>query len=553
MEFDKTGLDDRTFEVSSISNSRTYSFICNMATGVSRWSRNAVKDFGLSGEYMNDAAEQWESRICEEDLPSYRESYEAMWNGVSDCEDFEYHIRNRHGEYILVTCKAIIIHGRDGAPDLFTGTIINHGIEDDIDSITGLHSDSSFISKLQGILNMHEEAAVIKIGIKHFEHLNVLYGYKLGNDVLRAFAQSLISAVKTTGYAYRLGGAKFAIVLPGKCTHEQIEDCYNKLQKYMQYKFMVNGELMPVSIYAGAFEIMPEYQGTVISIKSSLTYALSISKEEKHGELVFFEQKDNNFGERFKLLSAIHKDILNGCRGFYMVYQPLVDVNTGKVAGAEALLRWRNDEYGDVPPGMFIPWLETDVVFYELGLWIFRTAVSEMKQLKQTYPDLILNVNITASQLERKEFTTDIMNIIRELDFPPQDLIVELTERCRHLDYELLNDTADFLHKQGIKVSLDDFGTGASALNLLRAMPIDELKLDMSFIRNVENSSTDQIIVNNILNIAKQMNIKTCIEGIETKSVGDFLRPQNATYYQGYFYSKPIRKNELSEYIRCQK
>ncbi len=553
MEFDKTGLEDRTFEISSITNARTYSFLCNMTTGVSRWSKNAVDDFALSGEYMTDASEQWESRIYPEDLASYRKSFEKIWNRHTDSQEFEYHIKNRYGDYILVTCRAIIIHGKDGDPDLFAGTIINHGIEDDIDSITGLHSDSSFVSRLQGILNNHDDAAVLKIGIKQFEHLNVLYGYKLGNDVLRAFAQSLIGATKTAGYVYRLGGAKFAIVLPRKCTHEQMEEYYNRLQKYMQYNFTVNGEIMPISIYAGAFIITPEYKGTVISIKSSLTYSLSISKEEKHGELVFFDQEDKDFGDRFKLLSAIHKDILNGCKGFYIVYQPLVDVETGKVAGAEALLRWRNDDYGDVPPGMFIPWLETDVVFYELGLWIFRTAISEMKVLKQTHPELILNVNISASQLERKEFTSDVMEIITESGFPPQDLIVELTERCRHLDYDLLNDMADFFHKHGIKVSLDDFGTGASALNLLRSMPIDELKLDMSFIRNVENSTVDQIIVNNILNIAKQMNIKTCIEGIETKSVGDFLRPQNATYYQGYFYSKPIKKNELSEYIKCQK
>lgn len=552
MGLDKTGLDDRTFEVSSITNSRTYSFMCNISTGVSRWSKNAVHDFGLSGEYMDDAAEQWESRIHPDDLATYKECYDQIWNGKTDCQEFEYRIRNNNGDYILVTCRAIIIHGKDSAPDLFAGTIINHGIEDSIDSITGLHSDSTFVARLQTIIDNHEDAAVMKIGIKQFEHLNVLYGYTLGNDVLRVFAQALIKAVKNSGYVYRLGGAKFAIVLPRKCTAMELEQYYNELQKNMQYNFYVNDECMPVSIYAGAFIIRPEYRGTVISIKSSLTYALSLSKEERHGEMVFFEEDDSNFGERFKLLSTIHKDILNGCKGFYVVYQPLVDVNTGKVAGAEALLRWRNEEYGDVPPGMFIPWLETDVVFYELGLWIFRTAITEMKQIKKTYPELILNVNISASQLERKEFTTDVISIIEELDFPPQDLIVELTERCRNLDYKLLNDTTAFFHTKGIKVSLDDFGTGTSALNLLRSLPIDELKLDMSFIKNVLNNTTDQIIVKNILNIAKEMKIESCIEGIESKDIGDFLRTQNATYYQGYYYSKPIRKDELSEYIRCQ-
>lgn len=549
MELDKSGLNDRTFGISSMTNPRTYSFICNLNTGVSRWSANAVEYFGLAGEYTDNAEGEWESHIFPDDLPAYREAYNRIINREVMSQDFEYRIKNRQGNYVLVTCQSIISEGKDGEPDLFAGTIVNHGIEDAIDATTALHGDSTFLSCVQNILNNHESAAIIKIGIEQFAHLNILYGFKMGNAVLKKFAEIISGAVKDRGMAFRLSGSKFAIILYGEYDMDTIRGCYEQLRDKLRYHFFINDKNMPVSVCGAAFFITPDYEGSSMGIRSSLTYAISLSKEERHGDIVFFDESDSLYGKRFKMLSIVHKDIIEGCKGFYMVYQPLIDVKTGRVAGAEALVRWQNEEYGNVSPGLFIPWLETDSVFYELGLWILKTSLSEMEVLARRYPELILNINITASQLERSEFKKDAMDIISQSGFSRDKIILELTERCKQLDYNILTDAIDFFHEQGIRMSLDDFGTGSSALNLLRVLPIDELKLDMSFVKNIEHSTTDQVLVVNILKVAGQMNIKTCVEGVETKGIADFLKPENATYYQGYYYSKPIRIADFADYV----
>lgn len=549
MELDKTGLEDRTFGISSMTNPRAYSFMRNLNTGVSRWSENAVEYFGLENEYTANAAEEWEKLIYPDDIEYYRKSYQDILDGKVTAQNFEYRIRNREGNYVLVTCQSVVLPGKDGEPDLFAGTIINHGIEDGIDAVTELHGDTTFINYLQAILDRHQSATLIKLGIEQFAHLNILYGFKMGNEVLKRFAAIISEAVKDKGTAFRLSGSKFAIVLNDEYDRDTVTECYEKLRERLRYHFTIDGNSMPISVCGAAFVIKPDYVGTGIEIRSSLAYAIAISKEERHGDIVFFDENDNMYGRRFRMLSVIHKDIIDGCKGFYMVYQPLVDVKTGKVAGAEALVRWHNDEYGDVPPGLFIPWLETDSVFYKLGLWILKTSLCEMSGLHNKYPDLILNINITASQIERSEFKKDAFDIITESGFDRNSVVLELTERCRHLDYNLLLDAIDFFHEKGIKMSLDDFGTGASALNLLRVLPIDELKLDMSFIKNIEQSHTDQVLVINILKVAGLMNIKTCVEGVETKGIADFLRPENATYYQGYYYSKPIKIADFCKYV----
>lgn len=544
MELDKSGLQERTFEVPSVTNKRTYTFLCNMDTNVSRWSKNAVEYFGLPGEYMYNAGEIWEKHIHPDDLDEYMKSYDKLWLGESDKQDFEYRAKNKAGEYVLCTCRCIVMHSSNGEPDLFTGTIINHGIEDVIDAVTNLHSGQEFMSSLRQIIEDNVTAVAMEIAINKFNHINVMYGYNHGNEVLRKLSEELKKMVSGYGHVYRLDGAKFAIILYGMHDESKVRILYEKLQNKAAKQIKVHDLTVPISL-SGSALVMENYDGTDISVKSSLAYALERSKHEHHGELIFFQGNEGQDTKSLKLISEIHRCILEDFRGFYLCYQPLVDVNTDTIIGAEALLRWRQEPYGDVPPGMFIPWLEMDPAFYDLGNWIINQALTDMVEIKKTYPQFILNVNIAASQLERKEFRQAVIDAVEKSGFPPEHFFMELTERCRDLDYEFLQNEMAFFHSHGIQLSLDDFGTGSSSLALLRELPIDELKIDMSFIRNIKSNTIDQSIVKNIVQCANDMGVKTCLEGVENEDLSKYLRQYKATYYQGYHYSKPVKKEEF--------
>ena len=160
-----------------------------------------------------------------------------------------------------------------------------------------------------------------------------------------------------------------------------------------------------------------------------------------------------------ELMSVMRKSITNGCEGYYLCYQPIMDAGSEKVIGAEALIRWHNDKFGEVPPGQFINWLENDPYFLELGEWILKTAMNDAKEFIKKIPEFVVNVNITYSQLSSKKFRQQVNSALNETGFPPEHLCLELTERCKLLNMDELKVELDYFSKMGIKIAIDDFGT----------------------------------------------------------------------------------------------
>lgn len=256
---------------------------------------------------------------------------------------------------------------------------------------------------------------------------------------------------------------------------------------------------------------------------------------------------DKESNKTVKLLSVLRNSILNNCKGFYLVYQPVVSSKTGELVGMETLLRWKGAPYGEIPPGVFIPWLEKDTAFFELGNWILTQALTEGKEFLRDNPNLVLNVNLSYAQLERSEFRNSFLSILLGTGFPPEHLCLELTERCRFLDINVLRNEVIFLKSYGIKIALDDFGTGFASLDLLRELPVDCIKIDRSFVTEIEKSAVTQSIVRALTNCAKELNIDVCVEGIEDEQRMNYMKEYPSTSYQGYLFSRPIPKAKFKE------
>jgi EAL domain-containing protein (putative c-di-GMP-specific phosphodiesterase class I) len=243
---------------------------------------------------------------------------------------------------------------------------------------------------------------------------------------------------------------------------------------------------------------------------------------------------------------------VNECEGFFLCYQPIVDADTEMITGAESLLRWKNAEYGIVPPVEFVDVLERDNLFPELGKWILRTALTDAKKFLGRYPGFVVNVNLSYTQLEKKDFVEDVLAILKETNFPPQNLCLEITERCRMLDMALLKDIFTALREHGIKIALDDFGTGFSSLGLLRELPVSTVKIDRSFVMNIEKDFSDQNTVRFISELANSFSSSVTAEGVETSEMRDFLLRFKIKSLQGYYYSKPIPVKEfLDKYVNA--
>jgi len=547
---DTSGLTDRIFAAFSGTSKRNYYYICNMTTMVSRWSPAAVQYFGLPGEYMLNAGIIWESYIHPQDRTMYHENIEAVFSGKSPVHELEYRVKNRLGEYVVCTCRGVVLKGNDTEPDLFAGTIINHGIIDDVDPITNLHNNSEFTKSVHRLIEERTPACIIKLGIDHFRHVNAMYGQQGGNQVLRLFGIELRDLIEGQGQAFRLDGAKFAFYLY-HANQEQACELYRRLREIAETNIRINNFRIPLKLYGGAVLLDNRHPYNDYIVRSGLIYAMDQSRDINRGDLTFVEDIHQTVDfKNIKLHTDIHSSAMDGCRNFFLCYQPIVSFATGKIVGAEVLLRWKKEPYGVVPPDQFIPWLENDPAFIQVGNWILRQAIEETRSLRQADPAFLLNVNIAMPQLEHDNFREDVLNIMDETGCPPQNICLELTERCRHLDLDFLSDELKHFRSHGFTVAIDDFGTGFSSLTLLLKLPIDVLKVDRFFLTDIFMDSSHRRLMEHILEYSRQSGYRTCIEGIETKEEYDLISSISGDCYQGYYCCKPVPIKEFLEFYR---
>lgn len=526
---------------------KSYISITNLRTGITWWSEKAMDYFGMTQNYTLRGTEKSQKPIHPDDLEEFRRGFRERVAGENLDEPWEYRIKDG-STYNRISAMARMLYDGEGKPFVIVIRYSNSGISEEVDSTTGLHTEPALNREIEALLAENKQSALLKLGLDQFSHINVMYGAAFSDKILNNVAQELIRLFQGTGYVYRLSGAKFVISFK-KITRDELQQMYDRIVESFE-NMTVEGKRIPLKVSAGAIFIEP-YMKETNAIRSRLTYAMNHSRSEHHGELVIFNDEVCGSDEnQFELIGVIHQCATHNFEGFRMFYQPIADTRTGKIRGMEALIRWELEPYGLVSPGAFMEWLEQDPCIFDLGNWILRTALTDVQKLRKEVPGFFVNVNVAAAQLERREFRAAVMNILKETGAKSEELCLELTERCRDLDINFLRGEVEFFHSQGIKVALDDFGTGNSSLSLALDLPFDELKVDMSFIRDIRKKPQNQAMVQSIVDYAKRTNIETCIEGIENKEVSDYIEQFGAIWHQGYYYSKPVPIDQFEEVVR---
>lgn len=545
MSLDKTELDNRLFDGFADSSRRSYVYLHNMQTGITRWSKNIVEDFDLPGEYIEDVLHVWGEHVHPDDREMYFKDLQEVFSGKKDFHDMDYRARNKDGEYVMCTCRGHVIKGENGAADLFMGSIENHGIMDNVDATTNLYNIYEFWKYMQRLKDERQSVSVILLGLNNFSEINDMYGYDFGNRVLREFGCKISECIKGKGNLYRMDGVQFACCLKS-ISRTELEELYKEFRYQARHKIFVDDVRMAVSISGGA--VVYDHNYDVQALMTSVRYAYEQSKHKHHGELVFFDYaflKDNK--KNLEFMNVLRKSIINQFDGFYLYYQPIFEAKEETLIGAEALLRWRKEPFGEVPPGLFIPWLENDPCFWDLGRWILEKSMTEAKPLLEKYPEFVLNVNVAYPQLSHSRFCEVVQEVLETTGFPAKNLCIELTERCRQLEKEFLQEITKRLRQMGIKIAIDDFGTGFSSLNLLSELEIDTLKIDRGFIWDIKTNRSNQAIVKAVTECADDLEVHVCLEGLEDREMIDFVKQYSVYSYQGYHFSKPISMDAFKE------
>lgn len=541
---------DSIFEAFSIVSGGNYVYVCDMKQDLSRWSKSAVEYFGLPSEYMQNAQSIWSEHLHPLDREYFNESIDGIFRGEGMDHMLEYRARRVDGEYVICVCHGVVILGDDGNPEYFCGSIRNHDSVSYVDDVTNLRSLYGFLDDVKAAFWKNKELDILMIGVEEFSRTNDIFGYTFGNRALRKLGSILMDLYRREGKVYRMDGTKFAVIA-SHSSMERLGKLYSELQEICAKDFYVGSDRLTLSFCAGALHL-DKFSVSPDTVYSCLKYAVHESKVGHHGELFVFQDVLNDENRNnLTRLNVIRNSIVDECAGFELFYQPVVNASTEELCGAEALIRWRNKDYGLVPPFLFVPILEQDSLFPELGKWILREAMMSGNRIRAKYPDFVMNVNLSYAQLERVDFIDVVTDLLKVTRFPAKNLCLEITERCRLLDVNLLKRIFEKLRELGVRIALDDFGTGFSSLGVLRKLPIDCVKIDRDYVLNIQSSEDDQNTVKFIAQLAKSFGAELCVEGVETQEMRDMLRRFNVTTFQGFFYSRPIPLEEFCEKYNC--
>lgn len=542
---DKNKKLDSIFDAVSVFAEGAYVYVCDMTTNISRWTKTAVEYFGLPSEYMLEAGLIWAEHIHPDDREKYNKSINNVFAGISQSHNMLYRARAADGSYCSCTCKGAVIRDENDKPRYFCGIIRNHNTVSYVDAITGLRSLYGFFDDIKGISFSHSENLIIMLGLSSFSNINDFYGYAFGDFTIQSLSRKIIEFFPDDCKIYRMNGTRFAIIT-NSITCEEAEEIYNRLNKYLRTDFFVNNQRVVLSINGGAI-CVDQFDISWETYYTCLRSAYYQSKNKKCGGFVVFDdiiKYDNR--EYVELINEIRNSIVENCKGFYLCYQPIVDSKSEKINGVEALIRWKNDKFGIVPPNKFIEVLEQDALFPELGKWILRQAMEDGKKFQEKNPDISVSVNLSYTQLEKNGFIDDLFEIIKETGFPKSHLCLEITERCQLLNMELLKNMFTIFRDNDIKIAVDDFCTGYSTLGFLRSVPVDIVKIDREFVKNIKVDQADKSSVQFISDLAGAFSADVCAEGIENDEIRVCMKDyKNIGSLQGYHYSKPITAERL--------
>lgn len=546
--------DKDTATVSSIIESicrlckNTYVWVTNLKTHESWCSKEMKNFFHLEHQAYNNFEQAMEDYVHPYDLEEYLDGINKRIHGLDLNEEFCIRFRDMGGSYSFFTIHTEMIGDDAALPSFLIVLLKNENTLPELDALTGLYSYAKYADDLNKNIAERTRLAVLQIQVDGFTNFALIYGTNFASELLRQIALQFIYMMDFDKAVYRLEGEQFVFILK-KCGREELIRFEQQIRSLLSAGIMAAGKMTSLKISSGAI-LLDNYYGESSSVRSQVAYALSHSVHKHQGQLVIFnDEVQTDHGTDLELMKIIHQSVRDNCKGFYVEYQPVVDSNTGATVGAEALVRWRCEPYGNVPPGMFIEWMETDPSMYELGNFVLQTALSETVHLLDTNPDFFVNVNISAKQLERPEFRKAVLKILEETGFPADNLCMELTERCKDFPLDILKQEVAFFQSYGIKVAMDDYGTGSASSNIVMNVPMDELKIDMSFIRGIMDNPKNQAMVRSILDFAGKAGMTTCLEGVENETLESYLRGYHATWFQGYYYAKPLPIQQLEEFL----
>ncbi|UAB79844.1 EAL domain-containing protein [Erythrobacter sp. SCSIO 43205] len=415
------------------------------------------------------------------------------------------------------------------------------------DRLTHLPNRHALHEDIQASLDTNEEVAIALLDLDGFKQINDHFGHTFGDALITQCAQLFEGILGDEAVCYRLGGDEFAAVTTGPMCGTILEGLCRRLLDRLNAPVLVGTRELAIGASVGITHRTKSDDVSPSELLRRSDVAMYMSKRGGKMRCTWFNE---SFDQHREAIRQLEDDLREGLkkRQFSLVYQPLVEADSERIVGVEALLRWNRDDGGEARPDHFIPVAEESGIINPLGLWVLREAMT--KALK--WGDISLSVNISAAQLRNSDFPIKLGEILEETGYPPEQLELEVTETCLVLDPAVAERSLNVIREFGCRISLDDFGTGYASIGFLRQFRFEKLKIDRTLVIEASQDESFSAMMISSIAIARALNMAVTAEGVETSEQADLARLAGCDQIQGWLFHKPHPASEIDKLIARQ-
>jgi diguanylate cyclase (GGDEF)-like protein/PAS domain S-box-containing protein len=474
-----------------------------------------------------------------------------------DLAPMVYRMRHRQGHYIwletfsrpILDATGAVAQRQTASRDVTDQVRMRRQLEHDAfhDSLTGLPNRKYLQDRLEAALHWAQQSssyrfALLFLDIDHFKVVNDSLGHAIGDELLMEVASRLKTMLRPTDLAVRLGGDEFIVLLEDISHRDVAQAMAERILETLRQPLQLSSHQMFATVSLGLVMGNASYQSASELIRDADTAMYRAKARGRDGYEIFDSGMHDRAIARLTLETELRRALLDHPTEFVLYYQPIVNLRTAEVTGFEALVRWQHPHRGMIMPGDFIPVAEETGLIVPMSYWLLELACRQMTHWQSTYAraqGLTVSVNLSALQLQGTGLLERVDAVLHKTGLSPRSLVLEITESML---VDNIDDTIAVLHglrQRGIALSIDDFGTGYSSLSYLHRFPISSLKIDRSFVSQMETSPSHEKIVHTIINLGRQLGFRAIAEGIETPEQVNTLKRLNCDYGQGYWFSKP--------------
>lgn len=524
-----------------------YLFIYAVREDLYYISPKETKRFSIEKPEFTDALEEHAKFVYPEDLQMLMDDLAQLVAGVKTEHNLVYRWLDRNRKPVWINCRARIILDADKKAQFLVGCINEIGTKPLADNVSGLLESIAIKDKLNEFHKHDPNGFVLRVGIDDFKSINEKFGIEYGDYVLRGVAECIVDSVSEGQNVYRVVADEFMIMDMNGATEEEAQKLYRKIRNRVD-KFIKMDNYKAVYTISGGIVLgdsmdKMEYN-EVMKISQ---FALTIAKNRGKNQTYCFDEADYKaFLREREVLEQLRKSVADGFRGFELFFQPIVRVGQKVPFMAESLLRFKTTDGEMISPVEFIPILEESGLIIPVGKWVIDRALSMCAECQKTNPDFKISVNLSYVQILKSDVCEEIEHWVEFYNLKPESLMVELTESGYVDDNSLaVKHMWARLREYGVMIALDDFGTGYSNFQLISSMVPNVVKLDRSFTSKALQNAFEHQLMDHIIQLVHSVDLKICVEGVETKAELDEIEKLSADCIQGYFYGRPSARREF--------